>query len=124
MRSPTDDRRYRECMAEIVGVLMKYDMAGAISVVSKERAMFRYDFPTWSCVTLEHDGVRFRAKREDFPSLEAQHQTVELSAHIILQMRDIAAQTFVMTEHIEKALHAHFDIEHEPYADFDPERQQ
>jgi hypothetical protein len=33
------DKRYRECMAEIIGVLKKHDMAGAVHIVSKERSM-------------------------------------------------------------------------------------
>lgn len=28
-------KRYRDCMSEIIGVLKKYDMAGAVTVVSK-----------------------------------------------------------------------------------------
>lgn len=114
-------KRYRECMAEIIGVLKKYDMAGAITVVDKERAMFKYHFPTWSVITLGADHIRFRAKREDFPSAEAQKEAVELSAHIIMQMRDIAANTFTLTEHIGRQLREKVGMEHTPGVDFDPE---
>jgi len=31
-------KAYRECMAEIIGVLKKYDMAGAITVVCRFRS--------------------------------------------------------------------------------------
>lgn len=120
----TDDKRYRECMAEIIGILQKYDMAGAITVISKDRAMFKYHFPTWSCISLNGNELRFRAKRTEYPSEKTQHEAVELSTHIVLQMRDIAAQTYVMGESIEKALREKFDIEHKPFADFDPERNQ
>jgi hypothetical protein len=116
-----DDKRYRECMAEIVGVLRKYDMAAAVHLVSKERAMFRNHFPTWSVITLEEAGIRFRSKREDFPSLEAQKQAVELSAHIVLQLRDLAALTFGQMDKIAKMLEERFDVEHEGGKDFDPE---
>lgn len=119
----TDDKRYRECMAEIVSVLHKYDMAGAVTVVSKERAMFKYHFPTWSCILLGEDNIRFRSKREDYPSKEAQRHATELSAHIIMQMRDVAAQTFDTMERIHKMLAEKFEIEHVPFADFDPERE-
>jgi hypothetical protein len=118
------DKRYRECMAEIVGVLQKYDMAGAITIVDKERSIFRYQFPSWSCIILGEDQLRFRAKREDYPSLEAQEEAVTLSTHIILQIRDIAAQTFSLMERIHGALAEKFEIEHKPYKDFDPERSQ
>ncbi len=117
-----DDKRYRECVAEIVGVLKKYDMAGAITVVSKERAMFKYHFPTWSVIMLGDDHIRFRSKKEDFPSKEAQRVATELSAHIIMQMRDVAANTFAMMEHIGKELKDKLGMEHVPNVDFDPER--
>ncbi len=120
----SDDKRYRECMAEIVGVLQKYDMAGAITVVDKKRSMFKYFFPTWSCIILGEDQIRFRSKREDYPSTDAQHESVELSAHIIMQMRDVAAQTFGVMEKIGAMLEQRFDLTHKPFADFDPELNQ
>jgi hypothetical protein len=119
-----EDKRYRECMAEIIGVLKKYDMAGAITVVSKERSMFKYHFPTWTAVLLGEDHVRLRSKREDYPSLEAQRQTSELTAHVIMQMRDTAANTFALTEHLGKIMEEKWGMEHTPGVDFDPERNQ
>ena len=116
-----EDKRYRECMAEISAVLKKYDMAGAVTVISKERAMFKYEFPTWGCITLEGASMRFRAVRADYPSDEAHHQALELSAHIIMQMRDIAAQTFGVCEQIGEVLKEKAGMEHEAYTDFDPE---
>ena len=117
------DKRYRECMAEIVAVLKKYDMAGAICIVDKERSMFRYQFPSWSCIILGDESLRFKAKREDYPSREAQKEAVTLSAHILLQFRDVAAQTFHMMSKIQASLEEHFEIEHKPFQDFDPERE-
>jgi hypothetical protein len=117
----TEDKRYRECMAEIIGVLKKYDMAGAVTVVSQERAMFQLHFPTWGVAKLHGNHLHFRSKREDFPSLEAQKHATELSLHAVLQMRDIAKQTFDTMEHIGAEVAKHIVIEHESGADFDPE---
>jgi hypothetical protein len=117
-----DDKRYRECMDEITATLQKYDIAGAVTIVAKNRSMFKYHFPTWSCIVLDEDHLRFRSKREDYPSAEAQHDAVELSAHIVLQIRDIAAMTFNTMEQIGKKLVERFEIEHEAFKDFDPER--
>lgn len=116
-----NDKDYRQCMAEIIGVLKKYDMAGAATVVSKERAMVKYHFPTWSVIKLETSAIRFRSQRSDFPSLEAQRKAVELSAHIVMQMRDVAANTFGMMEHIGEKLREKVGMEHTPNVDFDPE---
>jgi hypothetical protein len=120
----TEDKRYRECMAEIIGVLKKWNMAGAVTVVDKERAMFKYHFPTWSVISLGEDHMRFRSKRVDFPSLRAQKEAAELSAHIIMQMRDVAANTFALMEDMAKKLRDKLGMEHTPFADFDPERNQ
>lgn len=116
-----DDKRYRECVAEIVGVLQKYDMAGAVHIVCKERAMWRYHFPTWGVIKVNDIGIRFHSKREDFPSLEAQRQAVELSAHIVFQLRDMAALTFGQMDKIAKMIEERFDVEHRGGVDFDPE---
>lgn len=120
----SDDKRYRECVAEITAVLQKYDMAGAITVVSKERAMFKYHFPRWSCIHFEGDNkVRFRAKREDFLTTEQHIEAVTLGTHVILQMRDIARQTSHMCKYLEAELRKKFDVDHKPYQDFDPEHE-
>jgi hypothetical protein len=120
---------HRECIAEIMGVLKKHDMAGAITVISKERAAFRYHFPTWSVVRLQEapDGglaVRIKSKLADFPSREAQNTANELSAHIVYQMRDIATNTFGMCMMVAEKMNEHWDVTHAPNSDFDPERSQ
>lgn len=120
---------HRECIAEILGVLKRYHMAGAITVVSKERAAFRYHFPTWSVVKLHEDtgggvGIRIRSKAADFPSREAQHKANELSAHIVYQMRDVAVNTVGVCNAIAAKMNEVWGVEHVPNADFDPERSQ
>ena len=114
-------KRYRDCRSEIIGVLKRYDMAGAVTVVDKERCMFKYHFPTWSVATVEPSGVRLRSKREDFPTKEAQRQASELTAHCIMQMRDTAANTFALTRELEKIMVEKWGMEHKPHADYDPE---
>ena len=123
------DKRYWECMAEVIGVLKKYDMAGAVTVISKERAAFKYHFPTWSVAQLHEDtgggvGVRLRSKASDFPNREAQHKANELTAHIVYQMRDIAANTVGVCDTIAAKMNEVWSVEHVSHADFDPERSQ
>jgi len=118
----TDGKRYRECMAEIIGVLKKYDMAGAITVVDKERCMFKYQFPTWTCVEMGEDSVRLRMKAAEHPSKEVVREICTNTAHVIMQMRDIAANTFKMCEHLGGMMRDKWGMEHVPNVDFDPER--
>lgn len=116
------DKRYRECIAEIIGVLKKYDMAGAITVVDKERSMFKYHFPSWTCVELGEDHVRLRMKGSEHPSKEVVREICTLTAHVIMQMRDIAVNTVKLTEHLGSIMRDKWSMEHTPNADFDPER--
>jgi hypothetical protein len=119
------DKPYRDCMAELIGVLKKYDMAGAMLIVSKERSMWKYHFPTWGVVSLVESGsqlgIQFKSKREDFPSLEAQKEAVTLSTHVIYQLRDLGALTFKSMDGVCGMLEQHFEIEHKGGQDFDPE---
>jgi hypothetical protein len=116
------DKPYRDCMAEIIGVLKKYDMAGAVTVVSKERAMFKYHFPKWTVVELGETSVRLRSKLADFPDLETQRKANELTAHVIMQMGDCADNTLGLVKHLSGIMRDKWGMEHTPNADFDPER--
>ena len=124
-----NEASHRECLAEILGVLKKYDMAGAITVISKERAAFRYHFPTWSVVKLQEApdgglGIRIRSKAADFQSTEDQQRANELSAHIVYQMRDIATNTYGMCTMVANKMGEYWEVTHVANSDFDPERSQ
>lgn len=118
---PTNNKRYRECMAEIMAVLKKYDMAGAITVVDKQRSMFKYHFPTWSVAYVEPNGLRLRSKKEDFGSRDEQRRASELTAHVIMQMRDIASNTMALTNAMGDLMREKWGMQHIPNADYDPE---
>ena len=115
------EKRYRECMAEIIGVLKRYDMAGAITIVDKDRCMFKYHFPTWAAVSLDDTSVRLRLKGSDFPSKEAARQCAELTAHVIMQIGDCATNTIGLVKHLSEIMRAKWGMEHHGDAGFDPE---
>lgn len=114
-------KRYRDCMSEIIGVLKKYDMAGAITVVDKERVMFKYHFPTWTAVELGETSVRLRLKSAEFASKEAARRCAGLTAHVIMQMGDCAANTMGLVKHLSEIMRDKWGMEHEGGKDFDPE---
>lgn len=118
---PGHDKPYRDCMAEIMEVLKKYDMAGAVTVVSKERAMFKYHFPKWTCVDLGETSVRLRLKTSEFPSRAMARDCAELTAHVIMQMGDCAANTLGLVKYLSEIMHDKWGMEHEGGKDFDPE---
>lgn len=116
-----DDKAYRDCMAEIIGVLKKYDMAGAVTVVSKERAMFKYHFPKWTAVELGETSVHLRLKSSDFPDKAAARQCAELTAHAIMQMGDCASNTLGLVKYLSEVMRDKWGMEHHGGKDFDPE---
>lgn len=118
---PANNKRYRDCMAEIIGVLKKYDMAGAVTVVSKERCMFKYHFPTWTAVDLGETYVRLRLKAADFPNRDEARRCAELTAHAIMQMGDCATNTLGLVKHLSEIMRDKWGMEHHGGQDFDPE---
>lgn len=107
-------------MAEIVQIIERYDIGGSVTLASKTHSEFRYQFPSWSCVSLVENGIRVKALKKDYDSIDDWHRTMELSFHVLYQMRDIAAQTFMMVEDLNKKIEGKIEVQHEPYYDFRP----
>ena len=108
-------------MAEIMGVLKRFDMGGAITVVDKERCMFKYHFPTWTCVELGETSVRLRLKASEFPSKADAHRCAELTSHCIMQMGDCAQNTIGLVNHLATIMRDKWGMDHVGGKDFDPE---
>lgn len=118
------DPALKKAMAEIKTILTKFDVGAAITLASKTHSEFNYHFPTWSVVQFfGQSGVRIKCKEDDFGSAKAQQEALAVSCHVILQIRDIAAQTFLAMTHIEKQIAAFVDIEHKPYQGFRPHQE-
>ncbi len=68
---------------EISAVLKKHDMTGLMIVGNKSHCDWRMNVEaSWSCARTEMDaqgliGLRIRSRRAEYPSLEAQKETVE-----------------------------------------------
>ena len=104
-----------------MGVLKKYDMAGAVTIVSKERCMFKYYFPKWTCVDLGETSVRLRLKSSEFADKAEARKCAELTAHTIMQMGDCASNTIGLVKHLSEIMRDKWGMEHEGGKDFDPE---
>lgn len=70
-------------MDEISALLKKHDMVGLIIVGNETHCDWRMDVASsWSCARVESEdekglAIRIRAKRADYPTLEAQKRCVE-----------------------------------------------
>lgn len=115
------DPKLKEAMAEIFGVLKKHDIGGAITLVSPTHAEFRFcEDPSWSCARIEGaTRVRFRAKAQDFKTQAEHKRTVELTIHLVAQIRDLAARTFTAFDSMFQQLEKIIDFEHRSYQGFE-----
>lgn len=121
------DPRLKDAMRAINRILRTYDIAGAITLVSKTHAEFRYQFPTWSVVQPERDaqgeeGIRVRSFEAYYGSKQQQQLAMEQSLHCLYQIRDLAGQTFLVFESLTRQVEEQsgFNIEHHPYSGFEP----
>jgi hypothetical protein len=93
MKQPYDPK-LREAAEEFKTLCRKYDCAGFVLFVSPTHSEFVNHFgPTWSVVTPQGEhGVRFRSKREDWPTKEAQDAATEASAHMLTSVVEWSRQ--------------------------------
>lgn len=99
------DPRLKAAMQEIKEVLTKYDIAGHTVLVSPTHSEYNTQFPTWSLAQWEQDeqgvvGIRFNTRGQTFATPKGKHAAVEVSAHILDQLRHNATQQFALMEHI------------------------
>lgn len=118
------DPKLKEAMAEIKGILRKHDIAACVTLVSETHSEFYHGIdPSWSAAYFEREQyLRIRAKRADFKTLEEQKRCVNLTVHMLHQIRDLNAQSFANMERVIDMLNERFDIEHVPFAGFEPHR--
>lgn len=92
-------------MEEIKDVLEKHDICGVVMLASQTHVEhFTKVHASWSCARYDGEMVRFYAKLEDFPSLEAQKECVTDTIGIMVGLmdvcRDMADQLQKLLEHL------------------------
>jgi hypothetical protein len=116
------DPDLKEAMEKIKAILDEHQIAGEIILASRSHVEFLHHFPKWSIAQLnkERNGIDIRSMREDFESQEQQHRDTEDSVSIICEIRDMAAQTFMIFDNVVKELENHMEIDHTPFNNFTP----
>jgi hypothetical protein len=122
------DPKLTEAWHEIHAILKKHDLAGHVVLVSPTHAQFHFDLsPSWSALFVEedkdgHDVLRFKALKAELGSKEAVRERVELTCHIVYQLRDLTGWAFMTSDGLIKEVEKHYghEIEHESFAGFDP----
>jgi hypothetical protein len=125
------DPRLKDAMRRINKILREFDIAGAITLVSKSHSEFRYQFPTWSVVQPEtgpqgEQGIRIRSYEAYYRSKDEQKAAMEESLHCLYQIRDIAGQTFLVFENLTSQVEevSGLEIEHHPFHGFEPHQEE
>lgn len=116
------DPKLRKAMAEIVPILEKYQCGAAVTLVSQTHTEYRYEFPAWSCIGINRKTgeVRVRIRREDFKTIDDYHLIVGNTAHLVCQLRDLAAQNFADFQKLVDLISMHWEFDHKPYHEHEP----
>jgi len=100
-------------VGEIKAILGRYDIAGIVAISSKDGTEFLQELsPSWSCSKIIGDELRFKAKREDYPSMEAQKEAVTSTTGMIMGFLNVADRLKEDLERVVEMLGKHFDICH------------
>lgn len=108
------DPQLKTAMEEIKAVLRKYDIAGIVFLGSQSHSEFLLGInPSWSCAKFEAENeLRIRAKREDFPSLEAQKKCLTDTVGMLAGFRDLAENAQENLGNVLAMLGKHIEISH------------
>jgi hypothetical protein len=114
MKQPYDPK-LREAMEEIKPILKKYDCMATVILASPSKSEFLFQ-PTasWTVSRWEGDPVegklRFRSKREDFESKEAQDAATEATVHGIESIRWLSLKMHENMNQLVEMLREHMSI--------------
>lgn len=93
------DPKLKAAMDEIKPILEKYDVMAAMILVSPTHSEFLNSFnTTWSVMGFEEDAdgalnIRFRSKRGDWPTKEAQDAATLASTHALTTVVEWSRKT-------------------------------
>jgi hypothetical protein len=111
------DPRLKDAMIAIKKILTTFDIGASIALVSKSHSEWLYHMPEWSCVKLQDDGgVRIKSHHADYPSKDAQKEHLEVSVHVIYQLRDLGVQTASNMQQLCELIERHLQVDHTPYS--------
>lgn len=102
------DLKLRAALNEIHAILKKNDIAGVMLLCSETHHERLLELsPSWSCVQIQGDFVRIRSKREDYPSKEAQNETLQKTAGLIFGLMKASMESADNLEQLIRCLAAH-----------------
>lgn len=107
------DPKLKIAAEEIKAVLLKYDCAAIVILCSESHLEYLHHVtPSWSCAKLEGNELRIKAKREDFPTLEAQKKCVTDTIGMVVGFLDAANNTAAQMTEVARLLATQFEFSH------------
>ncbi len=108
------DPKLREAAEDFKALCLKYDCMGVVLFVSPTHSEFVNELsPTWSVMHKEGEhGIRFRSKKADFPSKDAQHFATESTTHGVTSIVEWTRMTNNAWSGILSKLREHMKIMH------------
>lgn len=110
------DPKLREAALEFESLCKKYDCMGSCLFVSKTHAEFVHAItPTWSVMWIEPEKhtLRFKSKKEDFPSREAQHEATRSTTHGVTSFLNWSQQQAKQWSAVLETLRKHMTVVYE-----------
>jgi hypothetical protein len=113
---PESDQTLKQAVEEIRAICKHHNIGAALSLVSPTHSEWAYIIPPWCRVQMFPTGeVRIRIKESEFSSRDAAYEAATLTAHYLLQLRDLGYKTYREMEMLAERLAKYLEIDHTPY---------
>jgi hypothetical protein len=87
--SPESDHKMKLATTEIVGVMKKYDLCGALFLTDPEQVSHYVKLDaSWTCTTYDGQQARILLKADMYPSKETQNKCISESAGTVMGLID------------------------------------
>lgn len=110
------DPKLREAAIEFEAICKKYNCMGSCLFVSETHAEFSQVInPKWSVMWVEPEknSLRFRSKKEDFPSKEVQHEATRSTTHGVTSFLNWSQQQAKQWGAVLEMLRKHMTVVYE-----------
>ena len=115
-----EDPRVQAALDEVLAIYRRYDLAGAVMLVSEQEAAFAYPlYTTWNAIvedaTVHPLGFRIRVNQDALGKDRARALALG-TAHLFCNLKDFGAQTHLwMGDLLALVKKAGWDIVHRPF---------
>lgn len=105
--------KLKKAAEEIKAILKKHDIAASVVLHTPGFSEFVLEItPSYSCATLNHDNVRFKAKKDDFNDELKRHQAIQDTANMMNLLSDVTAKNAMMLINVSEQFDKIIGAEH------------